>query len=50
MTRKQLAYLLARSGLLLDLESGPAAVADDAGREALQQIMRRVLGFFGLFL
>eukprot|EP00887_Chlorella_sp_A99_P000106 scaffold16.g106.t1 len=37
--RRQLAYILARQGLVLDLEEGPAAVADDEEREALQQII-----------
>lgn len=36
----QLAYILGRHGLALNLEDGPAAVADDDLREQLAQIMR----------
>ena len=36
----QLAYILARHGLSLDLEEGPAAVEDEELREQLQQIIR----------
>ena len=38
--KKQLAYILGRHGLGVNLEEGPAAVADDDLREQLQQIMR----------
>lgn len=38
LEKKQLAYLLARHGHALDLEDGPAAVADDDLREALRAI------------
>jgi hypothetical protein len=41
--KKQLAYILGRHGLMLDLEEGPAAVGDEELREQLQQIMRWVL-------
>ncbi|KAL4435475.1 hypothetical protein ABPG77_006237 [Micractinium sp. CCAP 211/92] len=37
--QKQLAYILGRHGLALNLEDGPAAVADDDLREQLAQIM-----------
>lgn len=38
--KKQLAYILGRHGLVLDLSEGPAAVEDEELREALQQIIR----------
>lgn len=38
----QLAYILGRHGLLLDLEDGPAAVADEELKEQLTAIMRCV--------
>ncbi|KAK3247512.1 hypothetical protein CYMTET_42990 [Cymbomonas tetramitiformis] len=37
MEKRQLAYMLARQGITLDLQSGPAAVEDD--QETLQEIM-----------
>eukprot|EP00232_Nephroselmis_pyriformis_P011581 CAMPEP_0182890528 /NCGR_PEP_ID=MMETSP0034_2-20130328/22707_1 /TAXON_ID=156128 /ORGANISM="Nephroselmis pyriformis, Strain CCMP717" /LENGTH=887 /DNA_ID=CAMNT_0025024083 /DNA_START=1 /DNA_END=2664 /DNA_ORIENTATION=- len=37
--KKQLAYLLGRQGVPLDLEDGPAAVADDSARETLAEII-----------
>mgnify|MGYP001142518476 CR=1 FL=1 len=37
--KKQLAYILGRHGLILDLAEGPAAVEDEELREALQQII-----------
>jgi RPN1 N-terminal domain len=40
LEKKQLCYLLARQGVTIDIESGPAEVADEALREQLQQIMR----------
>lgn len=39
LQKKQLAYLLARHGYRLDLEDGPAAVADEGEREALREII-----------
>mmetsp|Transcript_18831 Transcript_18831/g.52512 ORF Transcript_18831/g.52512 Transcript_18831/m.52512 type:complete len:900 (-) Transcript_18831:154-2853(-) len=39
MERKQLCHLLARQGFVIDLEDGPAAVADDDERDALVEIM-----------
>jgi hypothetical protein len=48
--KKQLAYILGRHGLVLDLSEGPAAVADDSLREELQQIIRCVtVRCFSLF-
>lgn len=38
--KKQLAYILGRHGLFLDLTEGPAAVEDEELREQLQQIIR----------
>ncbi|MEW5318423.1 MAG: hypothetical protein WDW38_009646 [Sanguina aurantia] len=38
LEKKQLGYLLARHGLALDLEDGPAAVADESLRESLREI------------
>ena len=40
--KKQLAYIMGRHGLALDLEGGPAAVEDEELREQLQQIIRWV--------
>lgn len=37
--RRQLCHLLARQGFVIDLEDGPAAVADDDEREVLVEIM-----------
>ncbi|EFN53700.1 hypothetical protein CHLNCDRAFT_25435, partial [Chlorella variabilis] len=37
--KKQLAYIMGRHGLALDLEGGPAAVEDEELREQLQQII-----------
>ncbi|GAB4816037.1 hypothetical protein N2152v2_003083 [Parachlorella kessleri] len=37
--KKQLAYILGRHGLILDLAEGPAAVEDEELREQLQQII-----------
>jgi 26S proteasome regulatory subunit N1 len=42
--KKQLAYILGRHGLVLNLEEGPAAVEDEELREQLQQIIRWVPG------
>mmetsp|Transcript_17190 Transcript_17190/g.44108 ORF Transcript_17190/g.44108 Transcript_17190/m.44108 type:complete len:912 (-) Transcript_17190:167-2902(-) len=39
LERRQLCFLLARQGFVLDLEDGPAAVADEDEREALLEIM-----------
>lgn len=38
LEKKQLAYLLARHGAALDLEDGPAAVADEGLRDELRAI------------
>ena len=35
--KKQLAHLLARAGVVLEFEEGPAAIADDALREAVSE-------------
>jgi 26S proteasome regulatory subunit N1 len=39
--RRQLAHVLAAAGEGIDLEAGPAAVADEAERDALREILRR---------
>eukprot|EP00798_Chlamydomonas_sp_ICE-L_P009842 gene9842-7728_t len=39
LEKKQLCYLLARQGVVLDLEEGPAAVEDEDLREALRVIL-----------
>jgi 26S proteasome regulatory subunit N1 len=44
--KKQLAYILGRHGLSLNLEDGPAAVEDEELREQLQAIIRNTKGDF----